>query len=54
MSAAAAMRLTRRDGLSAGTALADLGVHRLKDLGRPERIFQRTAAGLPAGFPDLP
>ncbi|HEV3293491.1 MAG TPA: hypothetical protein VG123_31315, partial [Streptosporangiaceae bacterium] len=28
-----------RDGLPAGAALADLGVHRLKDLGRPERIF---------------
>ena len=42
-----------RDGLPPGTALADLGVHRLKDLGRPERIFQLTAAGLPAGFPPL-
>jgi class 3 adenylate cyclase len=26
-----------RDGLPPGTALADLGSHRLKDLGRPER-----------------
>ena len=42
-----------RDGLAPGAALADLGVHRLKDLGRPERIFQLTAAGLPAGFPPL-
>ena len=42
-----------RDGLPTGTALADLGVHRLKDLGRPERIFQLHAAGLPAGFPPL-
>ena len=42
-----------RDGLPPGAALADLGVHRLKDLGRPERIFQLTAAGLPAGFPPL-
>ena len=42
-----------RDGLPPGTALADLGGHRLKDLGRPERIFQLTAAGLPAGFPPL-
>ena len=42
-----------RDGLPPGTALADLGVHRLKDLGRPERIFQLQAAGLPAGFPPL-
>jgi len=35
-----------RDALPPGAALADLGVHRLKDLGRPERIFQLTAAGL--------
>ena len=42
-----------RDGLPPGVSLADLGVHRLKDLGRPERIFQLTAAGLPAGFPPL-
>jgi predicted ATPase/class 3 adenylate cyclase len=42
-----------RDGLPLGAALADLGVHRLKDLGRPERIFQLEAAGLPAAFPPL-
>ena len=42
-----------RDGLPEGAMLADLGVHRLKDLSRPERIFQLTAAGLPAGFPPL-
>jgi predicted ATPase/class 3 adenylate cyclase/tetratricopeptide (TPR) repeat protein len=42
-----------RDGLPSGAALADLGSHRLKDLGRPERIFQLHAAGLPAGFPPL-
>jgi predicted ATPase/class 3 adenylate cyclase len=42
-----------RDGLPPGAALADLGVHRLKDLGRPERIFQLTAAGLEAEFPPL-
>ena len=42
-----------RDGLPAGAALADLGVHRLKDLGRPERIFQLHAPGLPARFPPL-
>ncbi len=42
-----------RDGLPEGAALADLGTHRLKDLGRPERIFQLTAAGLQAGFPPL-
>jgi predicted ATPase/class 3 adenylate cyclase len=42
-----------RDGLPSGSALADLGMHRLKDLGRPERIFQLQAAGLPAEFPPL-
>jgi predicted ATPase/class 3 adenylate cyclase len=42
-----------RDGLPPGVTLADLGSHRLKDLGRPERIFQLTAAGLAAGFPPL-
>jgi predicted ATPase/class 3 adenylate cyclase len=42
-----------RGWLPEGAALADLGVHRLKDLGRPERIFQLQAPGLPAGFPPL-
>jgi predicted ATPase/class 3 adenylate cyclase len=42
-----------RDRLPPGATLADLGVHRLKDLGRPERIFQLQAAGLQAGFPPL-
>jgi predicted ATPase/class 3 adenylate cyclase len=42
-----------RDGLPPGAALADLGVHRLKDLGRPERIFQLHGPGLQAGFPPL-
>jgi predicted ATPase/class 3 adenylate cyclase len=41
------------DGLPPGTSLADLGRHRLKDLGRPERIFQLQAAGLPSRFPPL-
>ena len=40
-----------RDGLPPGAALADLGSHRLKDLGRPERIFQLTAAALQEEFP---
>ena len=42
-----------RDGLAPGASLADLGVHRLKDLGRPEQIFQLHAAGLQADFPPL-
>jgi predicted ATPase/class 3 adenylate cyclase len=42
-----------RGSLPPGVALRDLGVHRLKDLGRPEQIFQLDAAGLRAGFPPL-
>jgi predicted ATPase/class 3 adenylate cyclase len=37
----------------AGASLRDLGLHRLKDLGRPEQIFQLEADGLPADFPLL-
>jgi predicted ATPase len=42
-----------RDWIPAGAALRDLGLHRLKDMGRPERIFQLDAAGLPTEFPPL-
>ncbi len=42
-----------RDSLPAQAALRDLGVHRLKDLGRPEHIFQLEAPGLQADFPPL-
>jgi predicted ATPase/class 3 adenylate cyclase len=42
-----------RDSLPPGTALRDLGVHRLKDLGRPEQIFQLGVVGLQAEFPPL-
>jgi predicted ATPase/class 3 adenylate cyclase/DNA-binding XRE family transcriptional regulator len=42
-----------RDALPPGAALIDLGVHQLKDLGRPEQIFQVSAPGLQAGFPPL-
>jgi Adenylate and Guanylate cyclase catalytic domain len=41
------------EALPAGAALADLGVHRLKDLEGPVRIFQLSVAGLPAEFPSL-
>jgi class 3 adenylate cyclase/tetratricopeptide (TPR) repeat protein len=51
MSAAAAVLV--RDGLPPGAGLADLGVHRLKDLEDPVRIFQLTAEGLPGEFPPL-
>jgi predicted ATPase/class 3 adenylate cyclase len=33
--------------------LRDLGEHRLKDLERPERVFQLVAPGMPADFPPL-
>jgi class 3 adenylate cyclase len=39
-----------RDQLPGGTTLRDLGEHRLKDLFRPERVFQLLAAGLPSEF----
>jgi hypothetical protein len=39
-----------RDQLPTGTSLRDLGEHRLKDLFRPERVFQLLAAGLPSEF----
>jgi hypothetical protein len=42
-----------RDSLPPDTGLLDLGQYRLKDLFRPEHIFQFTASGLPAEFPPL-
>jgi len=42
-----------RDSLPPDLTLSDLGVHRLKDLGRPERIFQLNVAGVSAEFPPL-
>jgi predicted ATPase/class 3 adenylate cyclase len=42
-----------RDALPPGASLTDLGVHRLKGMGRPERVFQLQAAGLQARFPPL-
>ncbi len=42
-----------RDALSEKTALIDLGEHRLKDLIRPERIFQITDSGRATDFPPL-
>ena len=39
--------------LPEGVRLRDLGLHRLKDLGRPERVFQLEAEFLPSGFPPL-
>jgi len=42
-----------RDSLPTGAFLRDLGLHRLKDLGRPEQIFQLAAEGLAVEFPPL-
>ncbi|HQU26053.1 MAG TPA: adenylate/guanylate cyclase domain-containing protein [Acidimicrobiales bacterium] len=39
--------------LDEGVGLIDLGPHRLKDLGRPETIFQVAAPDLDASFPPL-
>jgi predicted ATPase len=39
--------------LPAGASLLDLGEHQLKDLERPERIFQLNHAGIPSDFPPL-
>jgi predicted ATPase/class 3 adenylate cyclase len=42
-----------RDQLPAGMNLAELGEHRLKDLFRPERVFQLVSPDLPSEFPPL-
>ncbi len=42
-----------QDALPAGVSLLDLGEHRLKDLGRPEHVFQLLAPDLRASFPPL-
>jgi predicted ATPase/class 3 adenylate cyclase len=39
--------------LPAGTALRDLGAHRLKDLAMPEHLYQLEIDGLPVEFPAL-
>ena len=42
-----------RDRLPPGVDLIDLGSHRLRDLDRPEQVFQLAADGLPREFPPL-
>ncbi|HEY8439287.1 MAG TPA: AAA family ATPase [Candidatus Limnocylindrales bacterium] len=42
-----------RDALPDGVELVDLGSHRLRDLDRPEQIFQVAAPGLRRDFPAL-
>jgi predicted ATPase/class 3 adenylate cyclase len=39
--------------LPAGLSVRDLGMHRLKDLSRPERLFQLVIDGAPNDFPAL-
>jgi predicted ATPase/class 3 adenylate cyclase len=39
--------------LPGGVSLADLGVHRLRDLSEPLRVFQMAGDGLPNRFPPL-
>jgi predicted ATPase/class 3 adenylate cyclase len=48
-----ASRTLASGSLQDGIGLRDLGEHRLKDLSRPERLFQLTADGLPDSFPAL-
>ena len=42
-----------QDQLPEGVTVRDLGEHGLKDLTRPERVFQVGVAGLPDAFPPL-
>ncbi|HET7080527.1 MAG TPA: tetratricopeptide repeat protein [Chloroflexia bacterium] len=42
-----------RDALPPDTTLLDMGEHRLKDLTRPEHIYQLVVSGLPAEFATL-
>ena len=46
----ATFELVQGEGLPEGVQPLDLGEHRLKDLARPERIFQLTIVGLPGEF----
>jgi class 3 adenylate cyclase len=48
-----ATRLLAASRLRAHVSVRDLGLHRLKDIEEPERIYQLVAAGLPERFPPL-
>jgi predicted ATPase/class 3 adenylate cyclase len=48
-----ATRLLVQSRLPAGVSVRDLGLHRLKDLPAPERIYQLAAPGLAERFPPL-
>ncbi len=47
----ARLRPSRLGSLPPGVGFTDLGQHRLKDLSRPEHLWQLTVDGLPADFP---
>ncbi len=49
----AATAALTREHLPENTSLLDLGEHRLKNLSRPENIFQLNAPDLPSDFPPL-
>ena len=49
----AAVAATLAGHLPDGVSLRDLGEHRLKDLQRPERVYQLVHPGLPADFPAI-
>jgi predicted ATPase/class 3 adenylate cyclase len=51
--ASEATRLLATPGLPPGVSFRDLGLHRLKDIQAPERLFQLAAGGLPERFPPL-
>lgn len=48
-----ATRALLHGGLPRGASLRDMGEHRLKDLARPEHVFQLEAQGLDVEFPAL-
>lgn len=48
-----ATRSLVQSSLGDGLTLRDLGLHRLKDLARPERLFQLVIEGVPDTFPAL-
>ena len=52
-SSRAAIQELVRDYLPPGVTLLDMGEHRLKDLARPEHVFQLVVSGLPSEFPPL-
>ncbi|HET9681564.1 MAG TPA: adenylate/guanylate cyclase domain-containing protein, partial [Candidatus Limnocylindrales bacterium] len=51
--ASAVATVLARDQLPVGIELLDLGSHRLRDLDRPEEVFQVAAPGLRRSFPPL-